>query len=672
MAYSPIAFTAPNYRDYKNEWLKAYEPGTTTPKSMALDSGGVTQVAKLQLNADGFLASAGDALVIPYIDGNYDLWLFPTEDEADTNDTNNAIRLADDINSLNTSLINDLSQAYEFATVALMIASTITFPVGKKLETLGYYATGDGGGAEYVQTAGATPDIGSPAMVGGGHAALQVFGEIIPKQWGAQTSAAGTTTGFDNSTITQAIYNYMTTNGVGLCSWGNGRYYFASNVNQPIVNDGLGTNPVYNVGTGINSTELFTDQNIDMFTHQDNFSMRSLSIAQRGTDGVTKYTGVALRSNSQCRKCRFEDLDIWWFKFGNLQRFSLWNVYRKVTYNGNLCGIKLARSSDMEDQTSPSPAGNWNDGDGWFHNVNSFDTIIFNGDKESSGGRGEIGFWGAIQGCTFRNITAQNYERSGAIPNQTIPLGQVSTCMQIEGGGSASTNAKGNIINGLYFERSFKGLKVADTDALIIDQWFTQGQAGGENLLECDNSDITINGQVNQTSGWAADIVATGSNVTIDRPLQSSGGGGGRSLTNSYFSENGIRINPTIKTQTVTMSVGTGGGTITIDPTADLLSYTRQGQEVTVTGRVDVLSVVAPTGIYFNIDGLPFSPINATERAGNAPVGVAYFASGGGVTSQAGAILEGATSIRVYIDCTTIASGDSVFVSATYLSDDFS
>ena len=64
---------------------------------MALESNGGTQVAKLQLNADGFLVSAGDALVIPYIDEAYDAWLFPTEAEADANITTNAIRVAGNI-----------------------------------------------------------------------------------------------------------------------------------------------------------------------------------------------------------------------------------------------------------------------------------------------------------------------------------------------------------------------------------------------------------------------------------------------------------------------------------------------------------------------------------------------------------------------------------------------
>jgi hypothetical protein len=97
MAFSPIAFIAPNYTDFKTYWLKAYEPSTTTPKAMALESDGGTQVSKLELNADGFLKSAGGALVIPYIDGSYDLWLFPTEAEADNNITTNAERVADNI-----------------------------------------------------------------------------------------------------------------------------------------------------------------------------------------------------------------------------------------------------------------------------------------------------------------------------------------------------------------------------------------------------------------------------------------------------------------------------------------------------------------------------------------------------------------------------------------------
>lgn len=122
MAFTQIAGIAPNYRDYKNWWLKAYEPGTTTPKLMSDNDTGSPTSAKYELNKDGFIISSGGALIIPHIDGDYDLWLFPTEVEADANDTTNAERLADDLENYltNTSLGDSLGDfvAYEFNTVA--------------------------------------------------------------------------------------------------------------------------------------------------------------------------------------------------------------------------------------------------------------------------------------------------------------------------------------------------------------------------------------------------------------------------------------------------------------------------------------------------------------------------------------------------------------------------
>ena len=106
MAYSPIAFTAANYRDYKFNWLKAYEPGTTTPKVMATDSTLGTLIAKAEINIDGFIISAGGALITPYIDGSYDLYVFPTGAEADANDTSSALRLADNITGSSEAIVS--------------------------------------------------------------------------------------------------------------------------------------------------------------------------------------------------------------------------------------------------------------------------------------------------------------------------------------------------------------------------------------------------------------------------------------------------------------------------------------------------------------------------------------------------------------------------------------
>ena len=67
----------------------------------------------------------------------------------------------------NDFLINDLSQAYDFETRTDMVNSTIAFPNGKHYKTKGFTTVGDGGGAEYLQTAGASPTFGSPAMISG-------------------------------------------------------------------------------------------------------------------------------------------------------------------------------------------------------------------------------------------------------------------------------------------------------------------------------------------------------------------------------------------------------------------------------------------------------------------------------------------------------------------------
>ncbi len=151
MAYSPIAFIAPNYSDYGTYWLKAYLPGSTTPKLLAIELTAATTFAKLQLNVDGFFKSAGGALITPYVEGAYDAYLFQTEAEADANNTAGAIRLADNITPLadaqlrtdlaagtvDVNLDSDLSLPYVFDTVQDMKTSNLSFTIKKALEVSG-------------------------------------------------------------------------------------------------------------------------------------------------------------------------------------------------------------------------------------------------------------------------------------------------------------------------------------------------------------------------------------------------------------------------------------------------------------------------------------------------------------------------------------------------------
>jgi hypothetical protein len=106
MSLSPVAFIAPNYKDYSGRWIKFYQTGTSTPKTIYLDSASVTSAAKVQINVDGFIVSSASAIVVPYISGSYDAYIFVTEALADANDTTGAERIADNIAGADSGLQN--------------------------------------------------------------------------------------------------------------------------------------------------------------------------------------------------------------------------------------------------------------------------------------------------------------------------------------------------------------------------------------------------------------------------------------------------------------------------------------------------------------------------------------------------------------------------------------
>lgn len=101
MAYVPIANIVFQYDEQDNWWLKFYIPSTTTPIAMATDNTGSTLLAKCKLDQDGFPTTDGTSIFIPHLDQNYDAWIFPTEAQADANDTASAIRVAECINPFN-------------------------------------------------------------------------------------------------------------------------------------------------------------------------------------------------------------------------------------------------------------------------------------------------------------------------------------------------------------------------------------------------------------------------------------------------------------------------------------------------------------------------------------------------------------------------------------------
>ena len=88
-AWNPIANTVPQYEistgvPASGYVLKFYAAGTTTNISVATDSTGGTTVADVDLNSNGYPEVSG-SIIIPHVDQDYKISLFPTQAAADSN-----------------------------------------------------------------------------------------------------------------------------------------------------------------------------------------------------------------------------------------------------------------------------------------------------------------------------------------------------------------------------------------------------------------------------------------------------------------------------------------------------------------------------------------------------------------------------------------------------------
>lgn len=103
MSYSPISLLTPQFQNptdntpYSGAVLKAYQTGTTTNISMATDSSGATTFTSIELNSAGYPEHSG-AIVIPYVDQDYKIALYPTQADADAD--SNAIFTIDGLSQV--------------------------------------------------------------------------------------------------------------------------------------------------------------------------------------------------------------------------------------------------------------------------------------------------------------------------------------------------------------------------------------------------------------------------------------------------------------------------------------------------------------------------------------------------------------------------------------------
>lgn len=217
MAYGQTFGLVTPLEDYAGYWLKCYTAGTTTPISMATDSDGGTLLAKAEVSSGGtvpigFFQTAGSVVFNPHLNETYDAWLFPTEAEADSNTTTNAIQLADNIIPASISAdttVRSLTNI-NFATVAAMVADT-DLVVGNFV-TVEEYATASDTGVlfyEVVAAATGTADGGEFIdLTGTTLQAQAIFPSVIPS--GAYGLLGD---GTDETTQMQAFLDYLNLNG---------------------------------------------------------------------------------------------------------------------------------------------------------------------------------------------------------------------------------------------------------------------------------------------------------------------------------------------------------------------------------------------------------------------------------------------------------------------------
>jgi hypothetical protein len=106
-------------------------------------------------------------------------------------------------------------------------------------------------------------------------------------------------------------------------------------------------------------------------------------------------------------------------------------------------------------------------------------------------------------------------------------------------------------------------------------------------------------------------------------------------------------------------------GTITLLTAYDVLSYTKVGRAVTVTGDLVVSSLSSPVGASIELS-LPFTIANLSELSGRVGGAVSYYDASVARTTKPYVGLEGTDYILVTLDPSTLASSDSITFSVTY------
>ena len=149
MAWTGISNTVPQYEENgiaaSGFYIKFYASGTVTPIPMAIDSTGVTTLAKCVLSTEGYPLNGSSAVFIPHIDQLYKIILYRNAADADADTTANAAWIVDALDPVLTSdsiFANNYQEIRDIASADTTIYARGQLTVGDEGESFFQKITG--------------------------------------------------------------------------------------------------------------------------------------------------------------------------------------------------------------------------------------------------------------------------------------------------------------------------------------------------------------------------------------------------------------------------------------------------------------------------------------------------------------------------------------------------
>lgn len=231
---------------------------------------------------------------------------------------------------------------------------------------------------------------------------------------------------------------------------------------------------------------------------------------------------------------------------------------------------------------------------------------------------------------------------------EVLPIVQSSTTKKVSVDNLTVQNVRSNANTGIL---QIVGPAAGTTRVMTTpDANFTAARTdAGQTFTGAQVFSSTINGASTISVGGATPA-ASGAGITF--PASQSASSDANTLDD--YEEGTFQT-------TVTPS---GTGSITLSTSSDLLAYTKIGQMVTVTGRLEVSSYSLPTGSAVYI-ALPFAVANLAENSSGSATAIFYY-NGATTSFQSALVNKTDTVLTVFLPVASMGAGSVYQIGISY------